>query len=262
MRMITCLVSALVAASPALAQQTVAPGNSSLHLDRIRPYTDTITLLVTPPDSAQRVYGSLVRRVERASDGETPVFRETQHYVLESGEQQEVDTLDVSATTLAPVRVVENGVKARHTLRLDRGRLVGTEWLADSGERPVDAPVAAPFFHGMTTEALIAALPLAEGQSLRLPVGETPHPTVRLNEFRVTGRVTLRTAAGPEECLVVQESKTTVAWISAATRHLVRLHWTLPNGTSVWKLPRRDAPFASATDLAVAARLAAPGDHS
>lgn len=246
MRRIICLLSALLITAPAMAQQTVAPGDSSLRPDRVRPFTDTLVLLFTPRDSAQRVYGTLVRRVERAQWRGIPIFRETQHYALESGD--EVDTLEVSAATLAPLRVVEIGAKSRHTIELNGARMTGTVWSADSGERAIDALLPEPFFHGMMTEAFIAALPFAAGSTTRLPVAETPHPNVRMAEFRVTGSARLQTAEGPVDCFVVQESKVTTGWVSKADGHLVRLHWVLPNGTDIWKLPRRDVPYLRGVD--------------
>ena len=240
------LLFALTTASPTMAQQTIAPGSPSLRPDRIRPFTDTLVLLFTPRDSAQRVYGTLVRRVERARSHGIPIFRETQHYRLESGD--EVDTLDVSATTLTPMRIVEILAKRRHALELNGGRITGTAWSADLGERTIDAPLPTPFFHGMMTEAFIAALPLADGSTIHLPVAETPDAKVRMAEFRVTGSARLHTAQGPVDCFVVQESKVTTGWVSKADGHLVRLHWTLPNGTDIWKLPRRDVPYLKGVD--------------
>jgi hypothetical protein len=79
--------------------------------------------------------------------------------------------------------------------------------------------------------------------------------------YHVTGLTTLRTASGDVECVVVQESPTTVAWVSKADGHLVRLHWALPNGTAIWKLPTRDVPFIDATDAVTALRDPAPDDR-
>lgn len=248
MRTIIGLLSILLATAPAMPQETIAPGDPSLRVDRIRSFTDTIALLKTPRDSAQRVLGTLVRRVERTRSNGTPIFRETQHYVLESWD--EVDTLDVSATTLAPLRVVEISTKSGHTLDFSGRRMTGTVWSADSGKRAVDAPLPAPFFHGMMTEAFIAALPLADGSTLPISVAETPDIQVRTAEFRVTGSATLHTARGPVECFVVRESERTTGWVSKADGHLVRLHWTTPDGAEIWKLPKRDVPYLKGVDAA------------
>lgn len=248
MRTLICLLFVLLTTAPARAQKAIAPGDPSLHADRIRPFTDTIALLKTPRDSAQRLLGTLVRRVERTQSKGVPIFRETQHYVLENWD--EVDTLDVSAATLAPLRIVEISTKSGHTLDLGGRRMTGTVWSADSGKRAVDAPLPAPFFHGMMTEAFIAALPLAEGSTLPLSVAETPDIEVRTAEFRVTGSAILHTAGGPVECFVVREGERTTAWVSKADGHLVRLHWTTPDGTEIWKLPKRDVPYVMSVDAA------------
>lgn len=247
MRTIICLLSILLATTAARAQETIAPGSPALRVDRIRSFTDTIALLKTPRDSAQRLLGTLVRRVERTRSKGIPIFRETQHYVLENWD--EVDTLDVSAATLAPLRVVEIGTKSGHTLAFSSRRMTGTVW-SDSGKRVVDAPPPAPFFHGMMTEAFIAALPLTDGSTIPLSVAETPDIDVHTAEFRVTGSAILHTAMGPVDCFVIRESERTTGWVSKADGHLVRLHWTTPDGAEIWKLPKRDVPYLRGVDAA------------
>jgi hypothetical protein len=246
MRTIVCTLSALLLAAPAMAQQTVAPGDPSLHPDRIRSFTDTLALLKTPRDSSRRLLGTLVRRVERTRWNGIPIFRETQHYDLENWD--EIDTLDVSATTLAPLRVIEISTKSGHALDFSGERMTGTVWSADSGKHAVDAPLPAPFFHGMMTEAFIAALPLDGRSSVPLSVAETPEIDVHTAEFRVTGSVVLHTAKGPVDCFVVRESERTTGWVSKADGHLVRLHWTTPDGSEIWKLPKRDVPYLDSAD--------------
>lgn len=247
----SCLV-VMLAASPSAAQ-TVTPGSPLLRPERIRPYTDSISLVLIPKDSAQRIAGTLVRRVRLARDSGVAVFRETQDYTFATG-VTEVDTLDVSAETLEPMRVVQIRATSGHELRFHDGRITGAVWSADSGRTMIDVPLGAPFFHGLMTESFLAALPLAPDSTLRLPVANTPDATVRMAAFHVTGTATLRTASGAVECLVVQESPRTVAWVSKSDGRLVRLHWTLPNGTAIWKLPTRDVPFLDIQDLTTASR--------
>lgn len=250
MRLVWFCLAAMLAASTSQAQ-TITPGSPLLRVDRIHPYADSITLVLVPKDSAQRVFGTLIRRVQLARDSNVAVFRETQDYTYDGG-QTETDTMDVSAATLEPMRVFESNGARGDDVRFHDSRLTGTAWSPDSGRRAIDAPFGAAFFHGMTTEAFLAAFPLALDSTLHLPVGETPDAHVRMAEFRVTGERMLRTAVGEVECLVVQESPTTVAWVSKADGRLVRLHWTLPNGATVWKLPTRDVPFLDTQDLTAA----------
>lgn len=247
MRLSLCCLALTIAASPS-SGQTVVPGSPLLRLDRIHPYTDSISLVLVPRDSAARVAGTLVRELAIARVRGEPVFRETQHYSYASGHFED-DTLDVATATLEPVRIFENNASSGHDLRFHDGRLSGAVWSADSGRRAVDVPLASAFFHGMMTEAFLAAFPLIPNGTLRLPVAETPRAQVHMLSLRVTDTTTLRTANGRVGCLVVQESPTAVAWVSRADGHLVRLHWTLPNGTAIWKLPTRDVPFLDAHDL-------------
>jgi hypothetical protein len=252
MRIVWFMFAVALGASPSAAQ-TIVPGSTLLRPDRIHPYTDSISLVLIPKDSAQRIAGTLVRRVQAAGDSGVAVFRETQSYTFAAG-GTEVDTLDVSAATLEPMRVVQVTDTSSHALRFHDGRLTGTEWSADSGRKAVDRPLGAAFFHDLMTESFLAAFPLMVDSTLRLPVSDTPDVAVRMAAFHVTGTATVRTAAGAVECVVVQESPTTVAWVSRASGRLVRLHWTLPNGTVIWKLPTRDIPFLDAPDLTTAAR--------
>lgn len=252
MRLVVSCVAIVLGASPAMAQ-TVVPGSPLLHPGRIHSYTDSISLVVIPKDSAQRIEGTLVRRVEDARDSGVAVFRETQEYTFAAG-GTEVDTLDVAAATLEPMRVVQISATSSQDLRFHDGRLTGAVWSADSGRKPVDIPLGAAFFHGLMTESFLAAFPLTPDSTLKLPVSDTPDVLVRMAAYHVTGTTALRTARGVVECLVVQESPTTVAWVSKADGRLVRLHWSLPNGTAIWKLPTRDVPFLDAQDAMTASR--------
>jgi hypothetical protein len=162
----------MLAASPAVAQ-TIQPGSPLLRTDRIRPYTDSISLVLIPRDSAQRIAATLVRRVREARDSGVAIFRETQRYTYASG-KTEVDTLDVNASTLEAERVVEVNAAASHDLRFRDRRMTGVVWSADSGRARVDAPLGPSFFHSMVTESLLAALPLAPNRTLQLPVADTP----------------------------------------------------------------------------------------
>ncbi|HEX6537400.1 MAG TPA: hypothetical protein VF041_22655 [Gemmatimonadaceae bacterium] len=229
----------------ALAQDTIAPGNPALRIDRVRLATDTIVVLITPTDSAERLGSTLVRRIERVRSGPEELFRETQHYLRANGDVED-DTLEMSARTLAFRRIVEvYEDTARNVVRSDGERLTGFVTFPDSGRREVSMP-AVPFFHDMVDEAFIGALPLDSGVTILVPLIVPPRLDVHVLPFTVTGTETIRTADGPVACLVVKgPGKTTTAWLAATDHHLVRLRWTLPNGTSIWKLPKRDANFRS-----------------
>ena len=239
-----CIALALpLLAAPALAQDTIVPGHPALRPDRVRLATDTIVVLLTPRDSAERLRTTLVRRIERVRVGSEELFRETQHYAMADGDV-EVDTLEVSARSLAFRRLVEaNRRTGTNSLRSDGARLTGVVAVPDSGQRSVDVPLV-PFFHSIMDEAFIGTFPLDTGVTLRVPIVQPPSLEVHTVQFTVTGVETVQTADGPVECLVVKgPSPASTAWIARSDRHLVRLHWTTPNGLSVWKLPRRDVPF-------------------
>lgn len=225
----------------ALGQKIIVPGDPSLRIDRVHLGTDTLVVLITPKDSVERTFATLVREVNRTTfDGQT-VFRETQRYAYQDG-TTEIDTLDVASATLALVRSIEVNIDGRNAIRVRGERLVGTVAYPDSGERPVDRMMA-PFFHDMMNEAFIGTYPIEPGFELSVPVTRFPQLVVRRTTFRIIGVDTLRTAKGPIPSLVVSSAGRVTSWLSLGDHHLLRLHWSLPDGTAVWKLPIADREF-------------------
>lgn len=241
------LLSAVLTRPPAAARVqppavgpdtvTLSPGDATLRLRRVRLATDTIVVLVTPRDSGEHLAAMLIRRIERVTVGSADVFRETQRYTMPDG-SWEVDTLDVSAETLALQRIVEASAHATNDLRVDGTRIVGTV-TTDSGPRAADTPLV-PLFHDMMTEAFVGAYPLDSGTTVIVPEFRPPSLAVRPAPMTVIGSAVVRTIGGPVDCLVIQGPRTATRWIARADGRLVRLRWTLPNGTTVWKLPQHD----------------------
>jgi hypothetical protein len=236
---------AQVGPTPAVTSTTqpvpVAPGYSSLRPDRVVNRLDTLTLLVTPKDSTERVYATLVRAVSRTVIGGAAALRETQHYMFATGRESE-DTLDVLGSTLAPIRYFSARGPAAFDVRIDGKQITG--WQSDSiGARSVEnveAPAA--FFVSIMDEAFIAALPLELGASISMPLANPPARTVQIATLRAVAMDTITTANGKVACLrIVGPGNTTTMWIAQSDHRLVRMHWTLPNGMSIWKLPMRDA---------------------
>lgn len=220
---------------------SVAPGSGSLRPDRVVNRVDTLTLLVTPKDSTERVYATLVRAVSRTVIGGATALRETQHYRFATGRASE-DTLDVLDSTLAPIRYFSASGPVMFDVRIDGKPITG--WQSDStGARSVvkvEAPTA--FFVSIMDEAFIAAFPLELGTSISMPFANPPARTVQVATLRAVAIDTIATAGGKVACLrIVGPGSTTTMWIAQSDHRLVRMHWTLPNGMSIWKLPMRDA---------------------
>lgn len=231
--------------APAVAAGTqpvpLAPGAGSLRPDRVLNRVDTLTLLVTPKDSTERVYATLVRAVSRTAIGGAAALRETQHYTFATGRESE-DTLDVLDSTLAPIRYFSASGTVMFDVRIDGKQIAG--WQSDSiGARSavkVEAPAA--FFVSIMDEAFIAALPLELGASISMPLANPPARTVQIATLRAVAIDTIATTNGKVACLrIVGPGSATTMWIAQRDHHLVRMHWTLPNGMSIWKLPMRDA---------------------
>jgi hypothetical protein len=236
---------ALAVAIPLTAQQTLAPSATTLTPGRVRLATDTIALLISFPDSGEHLSSTLIRRVERIGS----VLRETQRY--ESHEKSRpgisYDTLDVDAASLAPLRNVFIGRGLSYDLRFSQLQMEGTMTSPDSGTRPVHAVAHEPFFPSMMQESFTAAFPYEADRAIAIRMGNPPDTTVRTSQFAFERRETIRTADGPVPSLLYTTSQRHVElWISEADGRLMRMHWSTPNGMSVWKLPARDASFRDA----------------
>lgn len=239
------VILALGAIRAAAAQRSVVrPGDARLQPARVRLGTDTIVVLVDPVRGSETSVATLVRRMARVPDGAGgDDLRETQHYVYGHG-VVELDTLEVSAATLALRHIVERSTHTRNVLDVAHGRLRGIVTPTDSTVDRVD--IAAPAaFHDMMLEAFTAAFPFSAGASLSLPTLRPPDTGIRIIDVDVSRSTqTLRTADGPVECLVVTRRGRDVAtWISKADGHIVRMRWTNADGSVTWKLPARDVPF-------------------
>lgn len=218
---------------------TIMPGDARLRPDRVVARADTIALLVTPRDSAEGLRATLIRTVARVTLGGEQLLRETQHYQFSNGNSSD-DTLDVRASTLAPVRYFSRDHATAFDVHIDGTEITG--WRADSSgaRHSVQARASTPFFVSITSEAFAAAFPFDSGATLRLPMANPPSPDVRNVDFRAGGTATLNSAHGRVSCRIVTGPGQTTNWIARSDGHLIRLHWTLPNGTTIWKLPASD----------------------
>lgn len=219
----------------------LAPGSDLLRAARVAERWDTLVVIVSPPgDSAERVHATLFRHVSTVRLAIGNVLRETQHYGFASGPFSD-DTFDVDAKSLAPRRYFSAAAGGMFDVRIDGRRIVG--WRTDSTGAKTLVEVAAtqPFFASIMTEAFAPAMPFAPGTTFEIPVANPPSPDVHVLPLRVTSIDTLRTARGPVPCLIVVGPAHTTTWISRGDGHVVRMRWTLPNGSTVWKLPERDA---------------------
>lgn len=220
--------------------ELVGPGQPGLNPHRVLESLDTLALLVTAPSAAERSYATLVRRIIRTSADGIPVLRETQHYEFANGTRLD-DTLDVSASTLAPLRYFSADHQGTFDVNIEDKRIGG--WRTDSAGARTDVRATAThsFFVSIMSEGFVAALPLDVGATINVPMADPPAPAVRAVTLHVKGLETLQTARGPVPCILVVGPGNTETWIARDDHHLVRMHWMLPDGTSVWKLPARDA---------------------
>jgi hypothetical protein len=216
-----------------LAMLVIGP----LRVDRLRPTTDTIVVLATKPRGEERLLTTLVRRVERTGD----VWRLTQRYDSPDGEW-EVDTIDVSAQTLALVRSVELGSTQSRYLHVDGARVTGTYASDDATPVPIDLATG-PFFFAPATEAFLAAYPIEAGSPFTFPEMNTINLHVSPVTLSADSTATIVTADGWVDCLVAHGRGRATLWIARGDGRLVRERWIERDGTVVWKLPRRDIRF-------------------
>jgi hypothetical protein len=238
------LLALWLIAAPALHAQAIP----NLHPERVAVRIDTMVVLLTPPDSAERLAATLVRQVQRRAG----TFREIQRYDwADTTKPAAIDTLDLDARTLAPRRDFSAAGPNGHEIRIDGTHLVGTHTMADSGVRTVDARAPEPFVVQMMNEAFVAAYPIADSTTLTIPVANPPNPLVRRQTWRVVGTQALETARGRVPSLVVTVvGKPQTIWIDANTHALLWLRWLLPDGTLVWKLPAHDTAYRARNAIA------------
>jgi hypothetical protein len=246
----TALVLALITASTLPAQQVVRPGLPTLHPDRVRVRVDTIALLVTPKDSVEQRQATLIRSVVRLRAAAGDIFRETQEYDFASGPPG-IDTLDVDARTLAPVRDMFAQGPSSHDVRIHGTHVTGTRTSPDSGVRAVDYSAPEPFVVSMMNEAFTAAYPIADSTTLDVVVADPPSARVSHSRWEILGHQTLITARGPVDCLIATVSgRAQTMWFDQRDGSLLWLRWMIPGGTEVWKLPARDVEFRDRNAIA------------
>lgn len=228
------------------AMDLVGPGQPGLSPLRVSESLDTLLLLVKAPNAAERSYATLVRRIIRTNAADIPVLRETQHYEFANGTKLD-DTLDVRASTLAPLRYFSADHQGVFDVNIEDRRING--WRTDSAGARTDVGAIAThsFFVSIMSEAFIAALPIDVGTTINVPMADPPVPAVRAVTLHAKGLDTVQTARGSVPCILLVGPGNTETWIAQDDHHLVRMHWTLPDGTSVWKLPARDASLRSVT---------------
>jgi hypothetical protein len=217
-------------------QHAITPGDHSLHVERIRPGTDTIVVLARKPRGEEQLITTLVRRIDRVDDA----WRLVQRYESPDGEW-EYDTVVVSAQTLAFRRSVEFGATTARRLRFDDGHLTGTFESEGATPTAIDERPG-PFFPEGATEALIAAYPLDKG-SVVFPAMSAANLAVRLVKLTVDSTTSIVTADGWVDCFVAHGLGDETLWIARGDGRLVRERWIERDGTVMWKLPRRDVPF-------------------
>ncbi|HZS59948.1 MAG TPA: hypothetical protein VFA43_11815 [Gemmatimonadaceae bacterium] len=217
-------------------QHVLAPGDHSLRVDRIRAGTDTIVVLAKKPHADEQLVTTLVRRVERDDD----VWRVVQRYESPDGEW-EYDTLIVSAQTLALRRSVELGATSARRLRYDGSHLIGTFESELANATSIDQ-TPGPFFSEATTETFLAAYPVDQGAVAFNEMSATDLK-VRPAQLTVDSTASIVTADGWIDCYVAHGLGHETLWIARGDGRLVRERWMERDGTVMWKLPRRDAPF-------------------
>jgi hypothetical protein len=242
------LVTGLLAcaASVAHAQRVVAAGDPSLRPARVRLGVDTIAVLVAPPGQPLHLSSVLVRAIARVRVDGRPVLRETQRYDgREPGRPTvAIDTLDVDAGSLQPLRYESWSAGQSRDLRIEGLRVDGVVTVGDSAPRAMHEIAPEAFFPSMMLESFIAALPIAGDAPITIRTANLPGLAFKSSRLTIDSVTTIRTASGPVRCYLGRSTPGDVQyWIAMDDRRLVRLHWTLPNGATVWKLPQRDVPY-------------------
>ncbi len=237
-------------AASAGAQRTVAPGDPALLANRVGIGIDTIVLLRTPRDSAEVVAAILYRRIERITQATQSLIRETQRYEAHIGARTIIsyDTLDVDAVTLLAVRSFSTDGKTSVDVRFAGLTMDGVVTTPDSGARPLHVALPGAAFPSIMQEGFVAALPFGEvGSFIRMPMLYPPAATVRHSVLTVAQSDTVRTARGLVPARLITTANGAIQfWVAVDDGRMIRMHWTLPDGSSIWKLTKREADFRDA----------------
>lgn len=221
-------------------QHAITPGDHSLRVEQIRPSNDTIVVLARRPHAQEQLITTLVRTVERATEGGEDIWRLVQRYESPDGEW-EYDTVIVSARTLEFRRSVEVGATTARKMRLEGGRLIGT-FESDGAQATSIDQRPGPFFPEAATEALLAAYPVSGG-AVTFPEMSATNLVVRPAVLTVDSTASVVTADGWIDCFVAHGLGRETLWIARGDGRLVRERWMERDGTIIWKLPRRDVSF-------------------
>jgi hypothetical protein len=227
--------------------RVLQPGDVALRADRIRTEADTLVVLFTPRDGAERVSQTITRTVRRIHEDGGDLLRLVEQHATPGGASS-YDTVDVVAGTLALRRLVassrdtagRNLVEA--DLRVVNGRLQGITSAGNGMDRTVDLDESR-VFTDLTAEAFVAALPLSDSSHVRALVLRVFDLRTRYIDFVAEGSERLQTAAGMVECVRVRAGGGPLLWLARDDGRLIRSRWEFPDGTVAWKLPKRDVGY-------------------
>ena len=186
----TTLFSLLVCASALCTQEPpLTPGSPLLRVQQIRPGGVDSFRIQSIRDGKLWRSATLIRHIGRA--GNELVFAQT----YRTPEGTTVDTSWVHAKTLAPTRYFADvyGEIQRFAFAGKTGS--GTVTPKDSATRPVTVESPAPFFNAVAIDLLYAALPLADGFTVDLPLYNPPRMPMTI-KLRVVGEDALEKIDG------------------------------------------------------------------
>jgi dipeptidyl aminopeptidase/acylaminoacyl peptidase len=181
----------------------------------------------------QEIVLEVVRSVTKASLGDAATWRIATTQT--SGGESAVDTFDLDATTLLPLRWGVRQGNATVVVTFAGTTVKGIVRMGPQ-EMPIDATLAAPVFgDGSALETILGAFPLAPGYEATLRTFDFQMQKTRSMTLKVTGSETVTVAAGTYECFAVElkpigdDSGASRIWVSAKDpRCMIRGSFDLP----------------------------------
>jgi hypothetical protein len=224
--MLNVVLAALLGGLQLPVVDTIAVGHSALRGAALTPGTDTTEVYVSQGGTRRKV-STATQTVARIGGNYVVVF------VGQSRGGMAIDSVFLSAATLAPVRHVEVMPDHRASFAFTDGHITGT---SDSAgvTTPINLSVSANRFDFSVLQQVMDRLPFAPGYTAVMLSYDVATRQERAVKLTVTGHEPLTTDAGPVDAwktVVDFGSHQVTRWIAAEGRRELRWEIARPGVT-------------------------------
>ena len=225
------VTTVVLAAPPKAAVDAVAAPLPAVDASLLKPMT--LTYKGSARAGGEEAPLEIVRNLTKGTLGDAATWRVATSQ--SSGGESAVDTFDLDATTLLPLRWSVRQGTATVVINFTGTAVKGAVRM-DAQEMPIDVTLPAPAFgDGSSLETLVGALPLAPGYETTLRVFDFQMQKTRSMSLKVAGTESVTVPAGTYECFNIEirpiedESGASRIYVSAKDpRCMIRGTFELP----------------------------------